>query len=123
MVAANPNYSKACKNVATDGTFQEQDAQINGVLQSNPHLKPEQGEVTTYGFVYDPSWAQGFSASVDFWHYTINDVLVQIDPLFATKQCIATGQMRSAISRSVMAPVPMRVRSRPSCNPPKTSEL
>jgi outer membrane receptor protein involved in Fe transport len=91
MVAANPNYSKACANVATDGSFHEQDAQINGVLRSNPNLRPEQGEVATYGIVYDPNWLQGFSFSVDFWRYTINDVLTQIDPTFASSQCIATG--------------------------------
>ncbi len=90
-VAANPNLSKACQNVPTDGTFQEQDAQINGVLRSNPNLKPEQGEVATYGIVYDSSLVKGFSASVDFWHYTITNVLTQIDPTFASNQCIATG--------------------------------
>jgi outer membrane receptor protein involved in Fe transport len=89
--AANPNYLKACANVALDGSFQEQDAQINGVLQSNPHLKPEQGEVATYGFVYDSSLLPNFSFSADFWHYTITNVLTQIDPTFASNQCIATG--------------------------------
>jgi iron complex outermembrane receptor protein len=91
MVAANPNYSKACANVPTDGSFHEEDAQISGVLQSNPHLKPETGEVVTYGLVYDPSWLGGFSVSADLWHYRINDVLTQIDPTFASTQCILTG--------------------------------
>ncbi|MDB6088693.1 MAG: TonB-dependent receptor [Gammaproteobacteria bacterium] len=91
LVAANPGLSKACVGVPTDGSFHEQDAQISGVLRSNPNLKPEQGEVTTYGIVYDPSFLPGFSTTVDFWHYTINDVLTQLDPTFASAQCIATG--------------------------------
>jgi len=90
-VAKNPNLAKACVNVVQDGTFQEQDAQITGVLLSNPNLKPETGEVTTAGFVYDASWLQGFSTSVDLWKYTINDVITSLDPGFASNQCIATG--------------------------------
>jgi iron complex outermembrane receptor protein len=92
MAAANPNYLKACVGVPLDGTYNDRNAQTNGVLQSNPNLKPEQGEVLTFGFVYDASWLSGFSVSTDFWHYRINDVLTQIDPTFASNQCIATGE-------------------------------
>jgi iron complex outermembrane recepter protein len=90
-VAKNPNLGKACVNVPTDGTFAELDAQITGVLLSNPNLKPETGEVTTAGIVYDASWLSGFSTSVDFWRYQINDVITSLDPEFASNQCIATG--------------------------------
>ena len=34
---------------------------------SNPDLQPEEGDVLTVGFVYSPSWADGFSTTVDFW--------------------------------------------------------
>jgi outer membrane receptor protein involved in Fe transport len=91
ILAARPGLANVCKNVPLTGNFHEQDAQINGVLQSNPHLKPEQGEVLTYGIVYDSSLLSGFSASVDFWRYTINDVLVQLDPSFSDAQCEANG--------------------------------
>ena len=91
MAAANPNYLKACQNVPLNGTFHDLNAQTNGVLQSNPNLKPEQGEVATYGFVYDPSWLPNFSFTTDFWHYTITNVLTQLDPTFASNQCISTG--------------------------------
>jgi outer membrane receptor protein involved in Fe transport len=91
MVAANPNYAKACFGVPLDGSFHDKNAQTNGVLQSNPNLKPEQGEVVTGGFVWDPSFLPGFSATADYWHYTITNVLTQLDPTFSSDQCIATG--------------------------------
>ena len=90
-VAANPNYAKACQGVPTNGTFKEADSQISGELQSNPNLKPEQGEVVTGGIVWDPSFVSGLSTSVDYWHYKITNVLTQLDPNFSTAQCLKTG--------------------------------
>ncbi len=90
-VAATPGLAKACQNVPLDGSFAEANSQITGLLLSNPDLKPETGEVITYGLVYDPAWLANFSATLDFWHYKIDNVLTQLDPNFSTEQCIATG--------------------------------
>ena len=91
VVAGNPNYSKLCQGVPTDGSFQEPNGQVTGELRSNPNLKPETGEVLTYGFVYDSSIIPDLSVSVDFWRYTIDNVLTQIDPSFSATQCLASG--------------------------------
>ena len=90
-LAANPGLGNFCQGVIPNGKFQEPNGQITSELRSNPNLKPETGEVTTYGFVYDPSWLSDFSLSVDFWRYTIDNVLVQLDPTFTAQQCIASG--------------------------------
>ncbi|MEO6339699.1 MAG: TonB-dependent receptor [Caulobacteraceae bacterium] len=37
----------------------------------NPDLDPETSTTYTYGFVYQPSWLSGFSASVDYWDIDI----------------------------------------------------
>jgi iron complex outermembrane recepter protein len=37
----------------------------------NPSLDPETSKTYTYGFVYQPSWLEGFSASVDYWDVDI----------------------------------------------------
>jgi iron complex outermembrane recepter protein len=89
--ATNANFAKMCQGVPLDGSFQEPNGQVTGELRSNPNLKPETGEVVTYGVVYDSSIVPGFSASVDFWRYTINNVLTQLDPSFAATQCLGTG--------------------------------
>jgi len=91
VAAGNPNYAKLCQGVPLDGTFHEPNGQITGELRSNPNLKPETGEVLTYGLVYDSSLVPDLSASVDFWRYTINNVLTQIDPTFSAQQCLIAG--------------------------------
>lgn len=92
QVAANPNYALACENVPTDGSFQQENSQTQGLLLSNQDLDPETGDVTTFGVVYDPSWAKGLSVNVDFWLYQIDDAITQADPNVVADQCIATGE-------------------------------
>jgi len=78
-VAQNPNLALACQNVPTNGSFQQPNSQVDGLLLGNSSLKPETGDVLTYGVVYEPSWFQGFSASLDFWDYSLDHVVTQID--------------------------------------------
>jgi hypothetical protein len=77
--------------VLPNGTFQEPNGQVTGLVTSNPNLKPEAGIVRTAGFVYDPSYLRGFSMSVDYWDYYLNNLLVVLDPNYVTKQCATTG--------------------------------
>jgi outer membrane receptor protein involved in Fe transport len=94
-LAANPNLALACKYVAPSddpaAAFTQPNSQIDGLLVSNPDLKPETGDVITYGFVYEPSWLQGLSLNVDFWDYSIEDAITQLDVNTIAGQCVATG--------------------------------
>jgi iron complex outermembrane receptor protein len=90
-VAANPNLALACENVPTDGSFDQQNSQIDGLLLGNEELKPETGEVLTVGFVYDPSWLSGLSINFDYWDYSLEDVITQVDVNTTAEQCVATG--------------------------------
>jgi len=89
--ALYPNLQAACVGVPTDGTFQEPNNQITGLVTSNPNLKPETGDVKTAGFVYDPSFVPNFSVSVDWWDYRVNNLLTTLDPNYAVQQCATTG--------------------------------
>ncbi len=90
-VDANPNLALACLNVPRDGSFEQPNSQVDGLLIGNANLQPETGDVLTYGIVYDPSWANGLSLSVDFWDYTIDDVINQIDVNTTAEQCVRLG--------------------------------
>ncbi|MGH8221113.1 MAG: TonB-dependent receptor plug domain-containing protein [Steroidobacteraceae bacterium] len=88
-VAANPGLANACVGVPRDGSFQEPNGQITGLLKSNRDLKPETGEVWTTGIVYDPSYVPGLSFDIDYWNYQINNVITQVDPNYIVPQCIS----------------------------------
>jgi iron complex outermembrane recepter protein len=99
--AAYPHLASACVGVPTNGSFAEPQNQVTGLLESNPNLKPEVGNVKTFGFVYDSSLLRGFSMSVDWWDYSVNNLLTQLDPNYAIQQCGITGapQFCSLIQR------------------------
>ena len=89
--ALYPNLPKACIGVPTDGSFAEPNNQVTGLVTSNANLKPETGLVKTIGFVYDSSLLRNFSMSVDYWTYTVNNLLTTLDPNYAIQQCATTG--------------------------------
>jgi iron complex outermembrane recepter protein len=41
----------------------------------NPDLQPEKADQTNFGIVYQPSWFEGFSASLDYYDITINGAI------------------------------------------------
>ncbi|MEP7244715.1 MAG: TonB-dependent receptor, partial [Gammaproteobacteria bacterium] len=90
-VAANPNLALACQGVPLNGSFSQPNSQITGLIIGNQNLKPETGDVTTFGIVYDSSQIRGLSATVDFWRYKLDDLITALDPNFAIAQCVQTG--------------------------------
>jgi outer membrane receptor protein involved in Fe transport len=91
-LAANPNLALACQGVVPNGRFEQPVSQITGVFIGSPDLKPETGDVTTFGVVYDSSLIRGLSLNVDYWQYKLDDIITGLDPNFAIQQCAATGQ-------------------------------
>jgi iron complex outermembrane recepter protein len=73
-VSTNP----ACSNVIADGSFSQTDTQLNAIKGGNATLKPEEGEVITIGLVYEPSWFEGFSTTVDFWNAKLDGAISPI---------------------------------------------
>ena len=90
-VTANPNLGEACRNVDQDGSYQAAGIQVTQLITSNPDLKPETGEVVTFGFVYDPSWLPNFSTTIDLWHYKIDNAIISPDVNTIASTCVATG--------------------------------
>jgi outer membrane receptor protein involved in Fe transport len=91
MLAANPGLQAACVGVPTNGQFAQPNSQITGLIIGNPNLKPETGDVTTFGVVYDPQFVEGLSVTVDYWKYKIEDLITPLDPNFAVTQCVDSG--------------------------------
>jgi len=83
--APNPNAGNpACKGVPATGTFQNVDvlngtqitAAATGSKFAGLPLGPEFGKSFDWGFVYDPSYVPGLSASVDLWRLYLRDTIV-----------------------------------------------
>jgi outer membrane receptor protein involved in Fe transport len=70
-IANNP----ACENVVLDGSFTQTDTQLNAIKGGTDTLQPEEGESITIGFVYEPTWAEGFSTTVDFWQVNLDNAI------------------------------------------------
>ncbi|HEY0943182.1 MAG TPA: TonB-dependent receptor [Steroidobacter sp.] len=90
-LAASPGLQRACVGVPTTGDFSQPVSQITGLILGNPDLKPETGDVVTFGVVYDPQFVQGLSLTVDYWRYKIEDLITPLDPNFAVEQCVDNG--------------------------------
>ncbi len=58
--------------------FAQSDTQATAVLGGTPTLDPEHGDVVTLGLVYEPSWLNGFSTTVDVWQTKLNDAIGQL---------------------------------------------
>jgi outer membrane receptor protein involved in Fe transport len=67
----------------------------------NPDLKPEKGDTTGVGGVYQPSWLPGFSVSADYYDIKIKDAIGNLGPQQIVDQCFAGNQtFCAAITRS-----------------------
>ncbi|MFN3964752.1 MAG: TonB-dependent receptor plug domain-containing protein [Silanimonas lenta] len=78
----NPVYSDPCNGrplscvgLSGPGTFQQGLGQTNALLGGNENLKPETGDVVTWGAVYSPEWLDGFSATLDVWRVSLKDTI------------------------------------------------
>jgi iron complex outermembrane receptor protein len=73
-----------------------------GVTESfnggNSHLQPETSYNGQVGFVYSPSWLQGFNASVDYWRYNIRNLITGITNDQVLANCYQYG-IESACSQ------------------------
>jgi outer membrane receptor protein involved in Fe transport len=90
-IAEEPGLAGFCENVPLDGSFEQDNGQVQGLLQGTADLKPETGDVFTAGIVYEPSWFNGFSFNVDYWEYKLDDVITAVDVDTSSDICVANG--------------------------------
>ena len=53
-------------------------ASFGGLTGGNPNLSEETAETITYGFVYQPSYLDGFSLTIDYWDIQIDDAIESV---------------------------------------------
>lgn len=90
--AAGSSQALACVGVPTNGNFQQSNNQVNSFQLSNPELVPEDGTVITAGFVYSPSWLEGFSLTMDVWQVEISNFIINLPETTILNQCYRFGR-------------------------------
>jgi outer membrane receptor protein involved in Fe transport len=64
----------------------------NTISQGNIDLAPEVGDTFTVGAVYSPSWVEGLTVSVDYYHIKISDAIAQAGGQVIVNQCFDGNQ-------------------------------
>lgn len=93
------------------GTNQQATARL--LTTGNPNLTPESADTTTFGVVYQPSWAPGLRASVDVYDIDIKDVISSIGGQATVDQCATGNQALCALISRDAAGVISEVRLSP----------
>jgi len=73
--------------------YAQANPQIKTTQGGNTDLQPELATSKTLGFVYSPSWLQGFDISLDWWKIELTDAIV-----LQTAQAILDGCYRAGIA-------------------------
>ncbi|MDO5610183.1 MAG: TonB-dependent receptor [Pseudomonadota bacterium] len=59
-----------------------------GVSGGNPDLKPETANSMSIGFVWQPSFIEGFGLSIDYWRVTLNDAIGAVNAQTNATRCV-----------------------------------
>ncbi|MBF0865344.1 MAG: TonB-dependent receptor [Gluconobacter potus] len=79
------NCAKQGINTSTfSSTYSGQTPTIYG---GSSTLKPETGRTYTFGTVITPRWIPGLSASVEYWHYTLKNMISYLPTQYIMDEC------------------------------------
>ncbi|MEZ5696069.1 MAG: TonB-dependent receptor [Sphingomonadaceae bacterium] len=62
--------------------------QYNGLLGGNPNLQPEKASTWTAGFVLDPNFLPGFTATLDYYNIKIDNAIRSFGPDAILQNCV-----------------------------------
>ena len=73
------------------GGYDQGNAQIRISVGGNVNLGPENSTTQTLGFVYSPSYLEGFDISIDWWQIELENTITSFSGQFIVDQCIREG--------------------------------
>lgn len=62
-------------------------ARFSGVNSGNPNLSEEEADTFTVGLVFQPTFLEGLTASIDFWDIEINDAIAFVNDQQIVNNC------------------------------------
>ncbi|WP_138635176.1 TonB-dependent receptor domain-containing protein, partial [Pseudoalteromonas phenolica] len=84
---SNSNIYKNCSRDVGAG-FEQPNGQVDRSLSGgNPDLQPETADTLTYGFIYEPSFVEGFSMTVDYFNIEMENVITSVGAQTIIDKC------------------------------------
>lgn len=109
VTAGSPDASNiACRGIPFNpngNPFNQTGAQTSEIAGSNDALTPEEGKSFTWGVVYDPSWLEGFSTSVDIWRIYLTNTIGALGTQTILDQCFTNGRFCELFTRDEIGDV------------------
>jgi iron complex outermembrane receptor protein len=95
------------QNNAVNDPFTNSTVNYTSRASGNPNLVAEKSNDLGLGVVYQPSWLEGFSASVDYYRINIKDAVNQPSPSEVLNLCFAGNQTAcAAVTRTTQNGAP-----------------
>ncbi|GBQ98236.1 TonB-dependent receptor domain-containing protein [Asaia lannensis] len=86
--AASATVAATCARQGIGPGFEMRNAaQVPTLQGGNSQVKPETGRTYTFGTVLTPHWVPGLSLSVEYWHYTLKNMISAIGTQYLLDQC------------------------------------
>jgi outer membrane receptor protein involved in Fe transport len=99
-LASNPYAAAACENVVPDGTFTQTDSQTNTIFGGNPDTLPEEGDVYTAGFLWNPGWNNSaMEIGVDYYKVKLDETIGTFGTNTILRKCFNEGNFCDLYTR------------------------
>ena len=77
----------ASQGVNTSTFINANSGQIPTLSGGNSSLSPETGRTYTFGTVITPRWIPNLTASVEYWHYTLKNMITMLPVQYVVDEC------------------------------------
>ena len=84
----NTNRPGSCAGIPA---YNQTNPQIRITVGGNINLQPETSVSKTLGFVYSPSWLEGFDVSLDWWQIELTDTITGLGGQTILNRCYFDG--------------------------------
>lgn len=108
---ANPTRAANCAADGVPATYtppQTVEQGVSGLSGGNPNLRPEQGDTTTLGIVWEPKFVPGLSIAVDRFQIDMEDIITTVSRQIAVNTCYDTAErlLCNVVTRGTNVQIP-----------------
>ncbi|WP_428374832.1 TonB-dependent receptor domain-containing protein [Lichenicoccus sp.] len=89
------NVGANCARQGVPLGFQQTGTQIATLIGGNPQLRPETSRTYTIGSVLTPRFLPNFSATIDYYHTSINNSIGEVPVQYVEDQCYTSANFSS----------------------------